>query len=104
MWVFSTICFHKRSQRVVWRPSTQLELQFKNTILSKVVDEPHNPIAFGKDDDRVLRIESYVKNFKPLNLGTIDIKKGKGELSLKIPEIPGNEGIEFRLLMLRRIS
>ena len=82
----------------------KLELQFKNTTLSKVVDEPHNPIAFGKDDDRVLRIESYVKNFKPLNLGTIDIKKGKGELSLKIPEIPGNEGIELRLLMLRRIS
>ena len=82
----------------------KLELQFKNTILSKVVDEPHNPIAFGKDDDRTLRIESYVKNFKPLTLGTIDIKKGKGELSLKIREIPSSEGIEFRLLMLRRIS
>ena len=51
----------------------KLELQFNNSILSKVVDEPHDPVAFGKDDDRVLRIESYVKNFKPLILSLIHI-------------------------------
>lgn len=82
----------------------KLELRFNNSVLRKTVDEPHDPVAFGKDDDRVLRIESYVKDFKPLSLGIMEIEKGKGELSLSIPEIPGDEGIEFRLLMFRRIS
>tara|TARA_B100000809_G_scaffold158517_1_gene155841 strand:+ start:7962 stop:9812 length:1851 start_codon:yes stop_codon:yes gene_type:complete len=82
----------------------KLELRFNNSVLRKVVDEPHDPVAFGKDEDRVPRIESYVKSFKPFNLGIIDIEKGRGKLSLSIPEMSGDEGIEFRLLMFRRIS
>jgi len=51
----------------------------------------------------VVRAESYVKFFKQIELGEMDLKAGAGELTLTVPEIPGDEGIEFRLLMFQRI-
>jgi hypothetical protein len=37
-------------------------------------------------------------------MGVIELKKGKGELKLRSLEIPGQEALEFRLLMLRRME
>ena len=51
-----------------------------------------------------IKERAYATGKRKNSIARVRLKKGKGELSLKIPEIPGNEGIEFRLLMLRRIS
>ena len=56
------------------------------------------------ENDKIDRQESYVKDFKPLNMGLIELKKGKGLLTLKALEIPGSEVIDFRLMMFRRLN
>ena len=37
-------------------------------------------------------------------MGVLELKKGKGELTLRALKIPGQEALEFRLLMLRRVG
>jgi arylsulfatase A-like enzyme len=62
-----------------------------------------NPVSDkGMEHDRVPRQESYVKDFVPLDMGVIRLEKGPGELRLGALEIPGEEGIEFRLLMFTK--
>ena len=68
--------------------------------LSKAHDVP----ARGQENDRVKRMESYVKDFKPIPMGTLNLKQGKGVLTLKALEIPGETALEFRLLMLKRVK
>lgn len=79
------------------------ELSLGENKLTGKVTEAHNPPLEGMENDRIERMESYVKDFKPLNLGTILLQKGEGKLTLKATEIPGNEVMDVRLLMLKRI-
>jgi hypothetical protein len=53
-------------------------------------------------EDRSPRNESYYKDFRPMKMGNIELIKGKGELKLRALKIPGEQAIEFRLLMLQR--
>ena len=55
-------------------------------------------------EDRVARAESYVKFFNLVVMGEMEIEAGEGELTLTVPEMPGTQGIEFRLLMFERIE
>lgn len=65
------------------------------------VTEPHDPPAIGAKEDRVDRgSESYVKDFRPLSMGTIELPKVRGQLTLKAFEIPGESCIEVRDLVL----
>ena len=68
--------------------------------LSKAHDVP----VRGQENDRVKRMESYVKDFKPISMGTLNLKQGKGVLTLKALKIPGKTALEFRLLMLKRVK
>jgi len=79
------------------------ELSFAGEKLTGKITEAHNPPLTGMEHDRVERMESYVKDFKPLKLGTIHLKKGEGVLTLKATEIPGAQVMDFRLLVLKRI-
>jgi len=78
------------------------ELGFGSSTLTGKITEAHDPPLTGMENDRDKRIESYVKDFKPLNIGTIHLDKGKGELSLKALEIPGSQVMDFRLMMFER--
>jgi hypothetical protein len=69
-----------------------------------VLRESHDPPETGMEHDRVLRGESYIKDFKPLEIGSIHLKKGVGTLVLKADVIKGNSVMDFRLMMLKRIS
>jgi len=68
------------------------------------ITEAHDPPLTGMENDRDPRIESYVKDFKPTILGNIKLQKGRNPLTLKIPHMDGNGGIDVRLLMFRRIK
>ncbi|WP_439473696.1 arylsulfatase [Algoriphagus formosus] len=81
-----------------------MRLSLGNASLSGPVDLPHNPPLEGMEYDRVPRGESYVKDFRPFTLGTIDLEKGVGTLSLEATQIPGNQAIDFRLMTLRRLE
>ena len=81
-----------------------IELTFNDSNVGSRITEAHDPPLRGGEHDRVERQESYVKNFKPMSLGTIHLKKGKGTLTLRATEMPGKQVMEFRLLMLNRVG
>jgi len=72
-------------------------------LITRITDA-HDPPLTGMENDRDPRIESYVKDFKPKILGNIKLRKGRNLLTLKIPHMDGNGGIDLRLLMFRRIK
>ena len=81
-----------------------IELSFKNSRIAKKIVVPHDPILIGMNEDRVLRTESYVKDFIPLDLGIITLTKGSGTLTLKAIEIKGGQVGDFRLLQFKRVE
>lgn len=78
------------------------QLSFGEEKLVSKITEAHNPSLIGMENDRVERNESYVKDFKPLEMGTIHLKKDHGLLTLKALEIPGSQVMDFRLMMLQK--
>ena len=81
-----------------------LYLEFDSGNLSKTITEYHDPQLEGMENDRTPRIESYIKDFKPISIGIMKLKKGKGELTLKASQIIGEEVIDFRLLLFNRLN
>ena len=75
----------------------------ENSLLGKIT-EAHDPPLEGRAEDRVVRTESYVKDFKPLKIGTLHLKKGTGRLALQAVDIAGAQVMDFRLLMLERVK
>lgn len=80
-----------------------VELAFGESSLRGKVTEPHDPPVVGAAEDRVKRQESYVKKFKPMRLGVIDLKPGRGTLTLRAVDMPGSQVMEVRLIMLHRV-
>lgn len=83
---------------------TVVQLSHNNASIEHKFTESHEVPSRGQENDRVERRESYVKDFKEIKIGRINLTKGKGELTLKALEIPGEESIEFRLLMLEKVQ
>ena len=83
---------------------TVIQLSHNNASIEHKFTESHEVPSRGQENDRVERRESYVKDFKEIKIGKINLTKGKGELTLKALEIPGEESIEFRLMMLEKVQ
>jgi len=81
-----------------------IELNMGSSVITGKITEAHNPPLRGMENDRVKRQESYVKAFMPMDLGTIHLEEGKGTLTLKALDIPGEEAMDFRLLMFKRVD
>ncbi len=58
----------------------------------------------GMEHDRVPRKESYIKEFKPHNMGVIPLRKGRHLLTLKALAFDGKEAIDLRLLQFKKIA
>lgn len=69
-----------------------------------VVTVAHDPPLEGMQYDRIPRQESYTKDFIPMTLGRIRLDKGNATLVLKAIEIPGDEVMDVRMLMLERVD
>ncbi|MEM1138040.1 MAG: arylsulfatase [Bacteroidota bacterium] len=82
----------------------KMTLNFMDTELAFEISEAFDSPFLGKEYDRYKRGESFIKDFKPLNIGKIHLQKGEGILTLKALEIPGEEAIDFRLLMLKKLG
>ena len=81
----------------------EIELSFLNQSLrSKITREVNPPLLTSFD--RKVRTEGYVKYFEPMKMGKIRLKKAKGELKLQATRIPGEQALEFRLLMINRVK
>ncbi|MDX1285576.1 MAG: sulfatase-like hydrolase/transferase, partial [Draconibacterium sp.] len=81
-----------------------IQLSIGKSKITTQITEAHNPPLKGMENDRILRTQSYVKDFKKINIGQIQLEKGKGILCLKALGIPGTQVMDFRLLMFNRIS
>jgi hypothetical protein len=65
------------------------------------VTEAHDPPLRGAENDRVPRKgESLVKDFKPLRIGELELRQGRGLLTLRALEVPGKGVIDVRALTL----
>jgi hypothetical protein len=76
---------------------SKVEVSFNGSRTSAKVSEAHDPPLLGAENDRVFRKgESYVKDFKPLKLGQLDLKPGRGSLSLRATDVPGKQVMDVR--------
>jgi arylsulfatase A-like enzyme len=61
----------------------------------------HDPPLLGAENDRVPRNhESYVKDFRPLRLGMMQLEPGRDTMTLRALRIPGAQVMEVRMLEL----
>jgi len=81
-----------------------IELSCGDAVLSGGITQAVESELVGAEDDRSPRAESYTQNWEPMTLGTIKLEAGKSILQLKATEIPGDEVMDFRLLLLKRVS
>ena len=82
-----------------------VELSFRGSRARGKVTQAHDPPLVGAEFDRVDRGgESYVKDFRPLRLGTLRLEKGRGELALRALEVPGAQVMDVRAVMLTLVK
>lgn len=81
-----------------------IQLQIGQSILQAKISEAATPPLRGQENDRVNRVESYVKDFHRVVIGEMDLVRGQEGVTLKALDIPGSEVLEFRLLMLTRLD
>ena len=82
---------------------SKIEVSFGDKRLTAEVTETHDPPLVGAAEDRDPRIEGYVKDFRPLKIGSIRLDRGRGKLTIRALKIPGSHVMDLRLLMLGRV-
>ena len=73
----------------------------KGAAEAKVV-KAFDPPLYDKSKERVENSHYFVKDFRPLKLGTLDLAKGRGLLRLTAPKIVGSQAIDVHSIELVR--
>ncbi len=81
---------------------TKLQLSIGEEKLITTVTEANDSELIGMKEDRFERAEGYVRDWRPMKLGTLRLEPGRATLTLKALEIPGEIAVDMRLLMFRR--
>ena len=83
-----------------------IALSFGETSIRATIDTPHDPPLRGSENDRSPRhgSESFVKDFRPLRLGVIELPARQGELRLSAIDVAGEMVADVRWLELRFIG
>ena len=82
-----------------------IELSLNDRRLEGTISEAWDPPLLGAENDRVTRHgESYVKEFKPLSLGVVELPAGRGELSLRALKVPGKQVADVRWVFLKLLK
>lgn len=78
-----------------------VELSFRGRRVEGRVAAAHDPPLTGAENDRVSRKgESYVKDFRPMRMGVIELPAGRGPLTLRAVKIPGAQAMDVRAVCL----
>lgn len=78
-----------------------VKLEFNGSSVQATVTEVNDPPLIGAESDRVPRgSESYVKDFKPLEMGTLTLAKARGLLTLDAVNIAAAEAMDVRWVVL----
>jgi hypothetical protein len=78
-------------------------LSFREAHLESRITTAWDPPLLDHQD-RVPRQESYIKDFRPLPLGTLHLSPGRGTLRLRAPKVAGAQVADVFLLTLERSS
>ena len=81
----------------------QLSVEGGDSVRAKVVDV-FDPPLYDKPKERVEKSHYFVKDFKPLSLGTLRLEKGRGTLRLSALDIMGERVIDVHSLELNRTN
>ena len=81
-----------------------IELKIGNQTLTATIWEPNDSPWIGAPNDRVERIEGDVRRWKPMTLGTIQLRPGRSTVRLKATDIPQSQVCEMRMLVFRKLS
>ena len=80
-------------------------LSLGNAKWAGTVADAHDPPPRGQEHDRVPRRgESYVKDFRPLSLGVVDLPAGKGTLTLRAAKVAGALVADVRAVELMLVK
>jgi hypothetical protein len=78
-----------------------IELSLGDSRIEATITEPHDPPLVGAAEDRASRgSESYVKDFKALFLGRIELEKVRGQLTLRALDVAEKQVADFRFVVL----
>ena len=81
----------------------KFQLSMGNNSLHGKIETAFDPPLKGMENDRTgERAESYVKEFKALDLGKMYLDKGPGQLSIRAREMPGESVMDLRLLVFEK--
>ncbi len=84
---------------------SKVELSFNGALSEATVSEAWDPPLHGMEHDRSPReAESFVKEFKPLKFGTLELKPGRGQLTLKALNVPGKSVMDVRLIFVTLVK
>jgi arylsulfatase A-like enzyme len=80
-----------------------IELAIGGAKWTGTVADGFDPPLRGKEHDRVPRAgESYVKDFRPLSLGVVELPAGRGTLTLRATKVAGAQVADVRAVELVR--
>ncbi len=78
--------------------------EFLGQSMTARVEKAHDSVEIGAAEDRVPRIESYIKDFANISFGEIELSAGRGPLALRATDIPGSQVMEIAGLTLVRLG
>jgi len=64
------------------------------------VTKAYDFVLTGAENDRVARIESYIKDFTPMTLGILSLPCERGLMRLSALNFPGRQAMDVRYLRL----
>jgi hypothetical protein len=80
---------------------SEIELSFRDAKLAgKVAPGWDPPLNTNQDTLKRPEGESQMKEFRPLNLGTVRLEKGRAELTLRALRVPGKSVMDVRRVNL----
>ncbi len=79
------------------------QLSVGESLLQSKITEAFDPPLRGMDEDLTPRMESYVKDWKEMDMGTIELTEGTFNMTLTALEMPGNSVMDFRLFLFERL-
>lgn len=75
-------------------------LSLGDSVVEAEVTDAHDPPLLGAERDRVPRQESYVKDFRPMEIGEIELEAGRGTLTLSATGVPRSQVMDVRRVTL----
>ncbi len=82
---------------------SRARIEIDGEALEGTIGQTHDPEPIP-NPDRVLRGQVCEKQWAPLTLGEVSLKKGRAKLTVTAPEIPGAHAMDLKSVEVRRVD